>query len=90
MDIKYTKKTLNKLEQILEDGKYILRYEKGHFNSGYCILENKKIVVIKKFLELDGKINALLDIIPNLDIAQEDISEELVDLYTQIISAEAA
>ncbi len=88
MDIKYTGKTLKKLEQILEDGNYFLRYEKGHFNSGYCILENKKIVVIKKFLELEGKINALLDIIPSLEIEPENIQEDLQELYNYIIREE--
>ncbi len=81
MDIKYTRKTLNQIEQIIEDGEYILRYEKGHFNSGFCILENRKIVVVNKFLELEGKINVLLDILPNLDIDPEKISPELLKLY---------
>ncbi len=88
MNIKYTGKTLKKLEQIIEDGKYILRYEKGHFNSGYCILEDKKIVVVKKFLELEGKINTLLDIIPGLEIEVDDVQEDLQDFYTQIVSEE--
>ncbi len=88
MNIKYTGKTLKKLEQIIEDGKYILRYEKGHFNSGYCILEDKKIVVVKKFLELEGKINTLLDIIPGLEIEVGDVQEDLQDFYTQIVSEE--
>ncbi len=81
MEIKFTKKTLENLEQIIEEAEYLLRYEKGHFNSGFCILENRKIVVVNKFLELEGKINTLLDIIPSLNINAEKISPELMKLY---------
>ena len=47
--MKYNQTTLKKLENILEEGGYILRYERGSFQSGYCILENKKVVVLNKF-----------------------------------------
>jgi hypothetical protein len=49
MSFKYTPNTLKKLEQLFEEMSYIIRYEKGNFNSGYCLLEEKKIVVINRF-----------------------------------------
>jgi len=48
--LKYNQTTLNKLEKILEESGYIVRYERGSFQSGYCILEHKKVVVLNKFL----------------------------------------
>ena len=41
--IKYTKHNLNKLEDIFRELKITLRYEKGNFHSGYCIVSGKNI-----------------------------------------------
>lgn len=61
--IKYTPHYLKKLEDILEKNSYELRYEKGNFKSGFCILETKKVVVVNKFAGLESRINALMEII---------------------------
>ncbi len=87
MDIKYTSNNLKKLEQILEEGGYLLRYEKGHFNSGYCVLEQRKIVVLKRFLDTEGKINVLLDLLPDLEIDVEELSPEVLPLYEASLSS---
>ncbi|MFT4972429.1 MAG: hypothetical protein ACI9JY_001633, partial [Saprospiraceae bacterium] len=34
----YTKHTLKKVELLFEEIGYIVRYEKGNFNSGYCVV----------------------------------------------------
>jgi len=69
--MKYTQSTLDKLEAVPEEAGYVLRYERGTFQSGYCILEEKKVVVLNKFLQTEGRINTLLDLIPQLDINLE-------------------
>jgi hypothetical protein len=84
--MKYTQSTLDKLEAIPEEAGYVLRYERGTFQSGYCILELKKVVVLNKFLQTEGRINTLLDLIPQLDINPEILTEESRKLYTSIIS----
>ncbi|TVR76710.1 MAG: hypothetical protein EA412_12715 [Chitinophagaceae bacterium] len=68
MVVKFTKHNLGKFEQILKNSGYIIRYEKGSFNAGYCILENKKIIVINKFYSTEARINCILDIIDNMGI----------------------
>jgi hypothetical protein len=55
--MKYTQTTLDKLEAVVEESGYVLRYERGNFQSGYCILEAKKVVVLNKFLQTEGRIN---------------------------------
>ncbi len=67
--IKHTKPTLQKVEQIYKELDYVVRYEKGNFNSGYCIVENKRVVVVNKFFDTDGRVNVLIDI---LSIIMED------------------
>lgn len=84
--MKYTQSTLDKLEAIPEQAGYILRYERGTFQSGYCILEQKKVVVLNKFLQTEGRINTLLDLIPQLSITPEQLSPESLKLYTDLMS----
>ncbi|MGZ5220037.1 MAG: hypothetical protein ACXWWD_07110 [Chitinophagaceae bacterium] len=84
--MKYTQTTLDKLEAIPEQSGYVLRYERGTFQSGYCILEEKKVVVLNKFLQVEGRINTLLDLIPQLDINTEALTDDSKKLYLDIIS----
>lgn len=84
--MKYTQTTLDKLEAIPEQAGYVLRYERGTFQSGYCILEERKVVVLNKFLQTEGRINTLLDLIPQLDINTELLTAESKKLYLNIIS----
>jgi hypothetical protein len=85
--MKYTQTTLDKLEAIPEQAGYVLRYERGTFQSGYCILEERKVVVLNKFLQTEGRINTLLDLIPQLDIDTARLTEESGKLYIDIISS---
>ena len=84
--MKYTQTTLDKLETVVEETGYVLRYERGNFQSGYCILESKKVVVLNKFLQVEGRINTMLDLIPQLEINPDLLSEESKKLYSGIIS----
>ncbi|HLG39511.1 MAG TPA: hypothetical protein VI461_07575 [Chitinophagaceae bacterium] len=84
--MKYNQSTLDKLNAIIEEAGYVLRYERGTFQSGYCILEERKIVVLNKFLQIEGRINTLLDLIPQLAINAESLAEESRKFYLDIIS----
>lgn len=84
--MKYTQSTLDKLNAVVEEAGYILRYERGTFQSGFCILENKKVVVLNKYLQMEGRISTLIDLIPQLQINTEALSEESKKLYMDIIS----
>jgi hypothetical protein len=88
--MKYTQSTLDKLEAITEQAGYILRYERGTFQSGYCILEAKKVVVLNKFLQIEGRINTLLDLIPQLDIAPDTLTDDARRLYLEVMARQAA
>jgi hypothetical protein len=84
MNIKITQANLNRLEKIFDEGKYVLRFEKGTFTSGYCVLEHKKVVVINKFLNLEGRINTLVDILSTLQLDTTLLSPDSLKLYTQV------
>jgi hypothetical protein len=84
MPIKYSSNFLNKLEDILSESTYILRYEKGNFKSGYCILKDNRIVIVNKYFTTEGKINCLVDIINNLDIDEDTLSEKNRKLASEL------
>jgi hypothetical protein len=84
--MKYTQHTLDKFEAVTEEAGYVLRYERGTFQSGYCILEERKVVVLNKFLQTEGRINTLIDLIPQLDIKEEMLTPESAKIYRDIIS----
>ena len=84
MLIKYTKNFLNKLEEIISESDYMLRYEKGNFRPGYCLLKDKKVAIVSKYYPLEGKINTLLELVNDIhpDIIQ--LSDRNKKLYLEI------
>ena len=76
MAIKYTKHFLDRLENLFASSPYILRYEKGSFKSGYCVLKETKIVIVNKYFPLEGKINVLVDILAELNFDPKDFSDK--------------
>jgi hypothetical protein len=84
--MKYTQSTLDKLTAIPDEAGYVLRYERGTFQSGYCILESRKVVVLNKFLQTEGRINTLLDLIPQLDVNPDALTDESKKTYLDIMS----
>lgn len=83
--MKYNQSTLNKLERILDESQYILRNERGTFQSGYCLLEDRKVVVLNKFLQTEGRINILMELIPQLQIQPEQLSQDVRKTYEEIM-----
>jgi len=81
---KYTTGNLKKLEALMEELGYAVRYEKGNFQSGYCIVQDKKIAVVNKFYDAEGRINCLLEIISNLEVEAAMLSEKSKKLFRVI------
>jgi hypothetical protein len=86
--IKYTTQFLAKLEDLIAESDYIMRYEKGNFKSGYCLLKEQKIMIVNKFFVTEGKINALLDILKNIELDTTNFSEKNLKLYEELTQAE--
>jgi hypothetical protein len=88
--IKFTQTTLDKIEKIAEESGYVMRYERGSFQSGYCILQAKRVVVLNKFLPLEGRINTLIDLLPQLNINIDSLTHESQKLYTELLTMAVA
>ena len=82
--LKYTKHNLNRLEDIFKELKITVRYEKGNFQSGYCIVFGKNIVIVNKFFEVEARINTLLEILDQGTFDVKDLSEENLEWIQRI------
>jgi hypothetical protein len=88
MQIKYTNHFLHKLEDIFAESEYILRYEKGNFKAGYCLLNDKKVAVVNKYFSVEGKINCLIDILKSIQIQPGTLSEKNQKNYLALTQTE--
>ncbi len=84
MELKYTKQFQKKLENIFPDIGYTLRYEKGNFKSGFCVLRNEKVVIINKYYTTEGKINTIINILNSLNYSLINIKEENLQILNKI------
>lgn len=84
MSFKYNATTLTNLESIFKENNYMIRYEKGRFQSGYCVLEDKRVAVVNKFFETEARINALIEILSQVQIDVNLLDEKQLKLYEQL------
>jgi hypothetical protein len=84
--MKYTQNILDKIEKIAEESGYIIRYERGTFQSGYCILQAKKVIVLNKFFQVEGRINTFIDLLPQLEINFDQLTHESQKMYDEVMS----
>jgi len=83
---KYNRNNLKRLEAIFEQSGYTVRYERGTFKSGYCMVENNNMIVINKFFDVEGRINTLLEIEPLITIMEDNLDEKSLEFYQKIHS----
>lgn len=88
MNIAYTKHFLNKLENLYSETDYHLRYEKGNFKSGYCVIKSKKVAIVNKYFALEGKINSLVEMLKDIDVEPDKLSPKNQQLYSELTQKE--
>lgn len=88
MQIKYTPQFQAKLEDIFAESDYILRYEKGNFQAGYCLLKDTKIAIVNKYFPPEGKINCLIEILKSIELDTSKLSEKNRSLYLELTQSE--
>jgi len=79
-----TNHTLEKLEMLLKTTGYRIRYEKGNFKTGACLLQNSKVVVVNKFSGLESKILAISELALELDMDDNLLDEKQGSFLKQI------
>ena len=88
MQIKYTPQFQAKLEDIFAESDYVLRYEKGNFHAGYCLLKDTKIAIVNKYFPTEGKINCLVEILKSAELDISRLSEKNRSLYHELTQSE--
>lgn len=86
--MKFTNTVLKKVENIFEENGYTIRYEKGNFNPDYCILEQKKIVIVNKYFDTEAKVTSLLAIIQKIKMDRTKMSAEAIQFYEKLAQLE--
>jgi hypothetical protein len=82
--LKPTQHSLDKLEELFHELGYKVRYEKGNFKPGSCILLASKVIVANKFATIDVRINSLLEILNSIDADPSVLSEPMLKLYSSL------
>jgi len=88
--MKYTPQFLSKLEDIFAESDYLLRYEKGNFKAGWCLLKSTKVVVVNQYFTTEGKVNCLLDILRSVPLDTSTLGEKSQKLYLDITKSQPA
>ena len=79
-----TNHTLEKLELLLKSAGYKVRYEKGNFKTGACLLQNSKIIVVNKFSGLESKILSLSELSRNLEMDYNLLDDKQIAFHQQL------
>ncbi len=87
---KYTPQSLQKIENILKESRYVIRYEKGSFKSGYCVLQDRRVIVVNKYFDLESRINSFLEMIPELNIDFSQLDEKETSFVLNLQQAKLA
>ena len=83
--INYTRTNLNKIIEILIETGYVVRFEKGNFQSGYAIVDDKKIIIINKFFDIESRINTLLELIDKVDVDSRILSPKSKSFHRKLV-----
>jgi len=84
--MKFTSAKKKKIERIFEDLGYTIRYEKGRFNSGHCVVHEDKIVIVNRFFDTEGRARVLFDILLTLkNIDEKMLTEESQKFFNSLV-----
>lgn len=69
---------------LLRTAGYKVRYEKGNFKTGACLLQSSKIIVVNKFSNLDSRIIAITELARELEIDHKLLDEKQIAFLQQL------
>lgn len=78
------KKKILQLKDVFETLGYKLRFEKGHFNAGLCVVHDKKVIVINKFFDEETQLQTLQSIFEQIEFDQSKLNQQQLDLLKKL------
>lgn len=88
--LKYTTSTLSKIEGIFKESDYAVRYGKGNFKSGSAMIHEKRVVVVNKMFDLEARISHLVELLTQVDLNEENLSDASLELLKKIAKSREA
>jgi hypothetical protein len=82
--MKISQSTLDKIEELFKTLQFKVRYEKGNFKPGSCLILEAKVVVVNKFATMDVKIAALSEILQQISIDETLLNENQLKFLQSI------
>jgi hypothetical protein len=79
-----TTHTLEKMELLLKSAGYKVRYEKGNFKTGACLLLNSKMIVVNRFSNLESKILSLAELLRELEVDHNLLDDKQIAFLQQL------
>lgn len=64
------------LERLLAAGGYEVRYERGHFRAGACLVHERRVVVVNRYFDTEARARALETLAPSLALDRDAIADE--------------
>jgi hypothetical protein len=83
-----TNHTFEKLENLLKVAGYKVRYEKGNFKTGACLLQSSRMIVVNKFSNLESKIQSVIELIRQLEVDSKLLDDKQLAFLHQIKQTE--
>jgi hypothetical protein len=85
--VKYTRANLKRLEELFKALQIAIRYEKGNFQSGYCIVAGKNMVIVNTFFDPEARMNILLEILETGNFDMSGLPDDLKEWYKKIMKS---
>ncbi|MCU0328816.1 MAG: hypothetical protein MUE53_07485 [Chitinophagales bacterium] len=87
--MKYTEKLWKNLLALFELTHFKVRFEKGTFQSNACIILERKMILVNKFLDKQAKLEKLIEIFTELKPEiHAEWPEDIKKTYYQIFSTQ--
>ena len=86
----FTQHNLGKLEDLLASFGYQVRYEKGSFRTGACVLQHTRVIVVNKFSNLEVRIQSLIRLLRDMEVDTSLLDDKKKDFYKLIKKEEAS
>ena len=88
--IAFTQHNLGKLEELFAELGYRVRYEKGSFRTGACVLQHTKVIMVNKFSNLEVRIQSLIQLLREMDVDMTNLDDKKKEFYKAVRKVEAA
>ena len=84
MRMRISKNLAKQIETIFHKSGYKVRYEKGRFRGGFCIVIRERIIVINRYFPLETQVLLLMRLLKELPIETTKLNEKELNLLTEI------